>query len=131
MKFSRIPFSQNTYGRLLLRKIVVRPKACNFIKKETLAQVFPCEFFEIFKNAFFYKTPLVAVSASSNFLYGDIHFFRFMTSIPHRKSFNHLASFICCTTQSQIFLQNLLQYRAFHLHIFLLPAQILYKTTLF
>ena len=27
-------------------------KACNFIKKETLAQVFSCEFCEIFKNTF-------------------------------------------------------------------------------
>ena len=27
--------------------------ACNFIKKETLVQVFSCEFFEIFKNIFF------------------------------------------------------------------------------
>ena len=27
--------------------------ACNFIKKETLAQVFLCEFCEIFKNTFF------------------------------------------------------------------------------
>ena len=27
--------------------------ARNFIKKETLAQVFSCEFYEIFKNAFF------------------------------------------------------------------------------
>ena len=27
--------------------------ACNFIKKETLAQVFSCEFCEIFKNTFF------------------------------------------------------------------------------
>ena len=28
-------------------------KAYNFIKKETLAQVFSCEFCEIFKNTFF------------------------------------------------------------------------------
>ena len=28
-------------------------KACNFIKKETLAQVFSCEFCENFKNTFF------------------------------------------------------------------------------
>ena len=27
--------------------------ACNFIKKETLAQVFSCEFCENFKNTFF------------------------------------------------------------------------------
>ena len=30
-----------------------RPEACNFIKKEMLAQVFFCEFFEISKNTFF------------------------------------------------------------------------------
>ena len=29
------------------------PEACNFIKKETLAQVFSCEFCEISKNNFF------------------------------------------------------------------------------
>ena len=34
----------------------------NFIKKETLAQVFFCEFCEIFKNNFSDKTPLVAAS---------------------------------------------------------------------
>ena len=28
-------------------------KACNFIKKETLTQVFSCEFCEISKNTFF------------------------------------------------------------------------------
>ena len=29
------------------------PEAGNFIKKEALAQVFPCEFCEISKNTFF------------------------------------------------------------------------------
>ena len=38
------------------------PEACNFIKKETLAQVFSCEFCEITKNTFSYKTALVATS---------------------------------------------------------------------
>ena len=33
-----------------------------FIKKETLAQVFSCEFSEISKNTFFHRTPLVAAS---------------------------------------------------------------------
>ena len=33
-------------------------KTCNFNKKETLAQVFSCEFCEIFKNIFFHRTPL-------------------------------------------------------------------------
>ena len=31
---------------------------CNFIKKETLAQAFSCEFCEISKNTLFYRTPL-------------------------------------------------------------------------
>ena len=30
---------------------------CNFIKKEALSQVFCCEFYEIFKNTFSYRTP--------------------------------------------------------------------------
>ena len=34
----------------------------NFIKKETLAQVLSCEFCEIFRNTFFYRTPPVAAS---------------------------------------------------------------------
>ena len=34
--------------------------ACNFIKKETLAQVFSCEICEISKNTFSYRTPPVA-----------------------------------------------------------------------
>ena len=32
---------------------IPRIKACNFIKKETLAQVFSCEFCKISKNFFF------------------------------------------------------------------------------
>ena len=37
-----------------------RPQACNFIKQDTLAQMFFCEFCEISKNPFFHRTPLVA-----------------------------------------------------------------------
>ena len=40
----------------------LRPEACNFIKKETLAQVFSCEFYEITKNTFSYRTPPVTTS---------------------------------------------------------------------
>ena len=38
----------------------------NFIKKETLAEVFSCEFCEISMNTLYYRTPLVA--ASINYL---------------------------------------------------------------
>ena len=37
-------------------------QVCNFIRKETLPQVFSCEFYKIFKNTFFYRPPLVAAS---------------------------------------------------------------------
>ena len=44
---------ENTFAESFLIKI-------NFIKKETLAQVFSCEFCEIPKTTFSYKTPPVA-----------------------------------------------------------------------
>ena len=40
----------------------MRPPVCNFIKKDTPTQVFSCEFCEIFKSTFFYRTPPVAAS---------------------------------------------------------------------
>ena len=39
---------------------IIAGGACNFIKKETLAQLFSCDFCEISKNTIFYRTPLVA-----------------------------------------------------------------------
>ena len=39
-------------------------QACNFIKKETLAQVFSCQFYEISNNTFFHGTYPVAASVS-------------------------------------------------------------------
>ena len=46
--------------------------ACNFIKIETLAQVFSCEFCEISKNNFSYRLPPLAVSAACNFIKKEI-----------------------------------------------------------
>ena len=40
--------------------IKLQASGLHLYKKETLAQVFSCEFCEIFKNTFFYRTPLVA-----------------------------------------------------------------------
>ena len=42
-----------------------RVQACNFIKKETLVQVFSCEYYEISKNTFSYRTSPVAASDMS------------------------------------------------------------------
>ena len=43
---------ENTCARVSLL-IKLQAEACNFIKKETLAQVLSCEFSEISKNTFF------------------------------------------------------------------------------
>ena len=42
-------------------------EACNIIKKGTLAQVFSCEFCEISKNTFSYRTRPVAASDKRSF----------------------------------------------------------------
>ena len=42
--------------------IKLQASACNFSKKEALAQVFSCEFYEISKNTFLHRTSLVAAS---------------------------------------------------------------------
>ena len=41
---------ENTSARVSFFKQSCRPQFCNFIKKETLAQMFSCEFCEISKN---------------------------------------------------------------------------------
>ena len=47
-------------------------KVCNFIKKETLTQVFSCEICEIFKNTFFYRTlPVTASTGVISFHHGS------------------------------------------------------------
>ena len=52
---------------MLTAEAVVRgcsEKALNFIKKETLAQVFPCECCKISKTTFFNGAPPVAASVT-------------------------------------------------------------------
>ena len=44
------------------------PEACNFIIKETLAQVFSSEFWEISINTFFHRTPAVAALRAASFV---------------------------------------------------------------
>ena len=62
--FCKKGFSKNFAkftGKHLCQGLFFNKVACqtrNFIKKETLAQVFFCEFCEISKNTFSYRTPL-------------------------------------------------------------------------
>ena len=57
------------FQSLFFNKVAgLRPEACNFIEKETLAQVFSCEFCEISKNIFSYRTPPVAAFVKNKLL---------------------------------------------------------------
>ena len=56
---------QNSQENTCVRFPKVR-LACNFIKKETLAQVFPCEFYEISKNTIFTEHLRVITSVKSS-----------------------------------------------------------------
>ena len=67
--------------------LIFQAWAFNFIKKETLAQVFSCEFCEIFKNTFSYRTHLMAASEIwlvNNFFFSRIRqeSWKFSTFFP-------------------------------------------------
>ena len=64
MKKVFLEISQNSQENTCARVsfLIKLQASCNFIKKETLAQVFSCEFCEISKNTFSYRTPPVAAS---------------------------------------------------------------------
>ena len=49
--------------------IKLQGSACSFINKETLAQVFSCEFSEISKNTFLHGAALVAASEAFFFFF--------------------------------------------------------------
>ena len=57
---------ENTCAKV---SFLIKPQACNFIKKETLTQVFSCKFCEISRNTFFHRTPLVAAFVLIRFFY--------------------------------------------------------------
>ena len=56
-----VPFKKKISSEAVARRSA---EACKFIKKETLVQVFSCEFCEISNNTFCYRTPPVAASVS-------------------------------------------------------------------
>ena len=56
------PRSVNDSHQRCSVKSGVLPKACNFIKKESLAQVFSCEFWKISKKTYFIEHLLTTAS---------------------------------------------------------------------
>ena len=70
--------SRNSHRMFSVRKGVLRKSRarvsfliklhaqdCDFIKKETLVQMFSCEFCKNFKSTYFCRTPLVVASGKS------------------------------------------------------------------
>ena len=84
--------------------------ACNFIKKVTPTQVFSCEFYEIFKNIFFYRTP-------SGLHFGSHQRPYFYTLLPFNTRYRNVLFqvFFSYTFFSQIFKPEILYF----LHKFL------------
>ena len=60
--FQPLPIFTKKAPSWILGRLLNTPEACNFIKKETLAQVFPCEFCKISKSTFPYRTHSLAAS---------------------------------------------------------------------
>ena len=83
---SRIFFSTIFKSFITTKKVKLKI-VINFIKKETLAQVFSCEYCLIFKNTFFHRTPLVVASRP----YG----LRFLIQIKAIKSFWNMFEISC------------------------------------
>ena len=58
-----LEISKNSQENICARvSFLIKLQALQLYSKETLAQVFSCDFFEISKNIFSYKTPPVAAS---------------------------------------------------------------------
>ena len=68
-------FSVAVAQRCSVKKVfleILFRQACNFIKRETLAEVFFCEFSKMFKKKFSYRTPPVAASAWYGLIFGKL-----------------------------------------------------------
>ena len=96
------------------------PEACNFIKNETMQQVFSCEFFEISKNSFSYRSDPVAASAKW------INYFRFTLKNFYFIRRVHSLIFLChynfsLGLEKNIFLLFSI-FRSSHLEMFLVKG---------
>ena len=62
-----LKFTESTCAKVSFL-ITLQAEACNFIKKEILAQVFYCEFYKISKNTYFTEHLWVTTSGFINLL---------------------------------------------------------------
>ena len=76
---------ENTSARVSFL-IKLQAEVCNFIKNETLAQVFSCECCEIFEGTFFYGTSPVAAFVCSCYSINTIY--RYLIQPGEKHYFN-------------------------------------------
>ena len=79
--------------------------ACNFIKKETLVQLFSCEFCEIFKNTFFTEHLRTTASVRREFVLNVMRHFVIAVGL-------YLGS--CQTSMMELFFWNIYLLKAFN-----------------
>ena len=85
LKFRKIHKKTHVPGSLF-----AMPQACNFIKKETLAQVFSCEFSEIFKSTFFIEHLWWLLLSFCKANHVDCNWTRTHNHLVHKRTLNHL-----------------------------------------
>ena len=73
-------FTEAVVYRCSVKKVFLE-NSQNSQEKEALAQVFSCEFCDISKNTFSYRTPLVAASVSNWLLLESIPYY-FLVALP-------------------------------------------------
>ena len=83
-----------------------RPEASNFIKKETLAQVFSCELYEISKNTFFTEHLRVTTSLAYQFVESSYYMwcpFRLDLQIMYFSLFSRAINTFLCLVLRRLF----------------------------
>ena len=93
---------ENTCARVSF--LIKLQASSNFIKKETLENVFSCEFYEISKNTFPYRTPPVAASVERE---GQALIFFVTFNIKSRLSWKFHRTSSSCSEDMEIFSFNI------------------------
>ena len=92
-------WQRKTFPRENLGKLIHKSSACNFIKKDTLVQVFSREVWEISKNTFSYRTSPVTASKYSMSLLAMLNLFKVKPWSTHSWNLNFhnalLSAVIC------------------------------------
>ena len=80
--------NQNTEEAGTRELFCKKGEACNFIRKETLTQVFSCEFCEISKNIFFTEHLWATVSGSTELQYAAL--LKLTPTLALARNFQHI-----------------------------------------